>query len=516
MRWLPRVAVAFTLSAFAIVALTWAGWPRPRSVTRIDALARVSFAAPLPGTASRHRLVQQGEFGNCDAGFWFLGPDGNLRGPWRPGRPMLLLGFDAVGRLLACSLYGGAGESEGVDRGGFVLARYDPATGHAENVITPDGPAPRDVRLSRDFSTLALARTDPLAVDIFDLPDGRKRTRLTFPDRSGGLEGGHDAWHHSRPKLAAPAWELSPDGQQLLLAEAWDGAKRLTPQGIEVYEVATGRLARRLTYRGDPVVPVGLPCDSADFGVGSIVFTADGRSVGYTLYRRRFADGVTRLWTIMTADVHHCNYASGDFQPADTSPLDPSDHFRERPVATDGDRVFWLREDSRELEGKPSAYRVTGASGAVLEDWRQLPGEFAVQSSLSATPRPGRPAVVYRYDEPRAKPVDSIVFWFARRLKPPTDVPTSTYLYHDWSTGEFRSFPGSVNGLQTHAVGPHDLAILTQDNSGGTLTVWDLPPPRPPWRWSVPAGIASGVLLTAAGVRLRGRGQLPAETRRDQ
>ena len=150
-------------------------------------------------------------------------------------------------------------------------------------------------------------------------------------------------------------------------------------------------------------------------------------------------------------------------------------------------------------------------TGTVLEDWQRLPGEFAAQSSLSATPQPGRPAVVYRYDEPRAKPIDANLFWFAGRLRPAPDVPTSTYLYHDWSAGEFRSFPGPVSGPQTHAVGPHDLAILTQDNAGGTLTVWDLPPPRPPWRWSVPAGIAFGVLLTAAGVRLRGRGRRPAK-----
>ncbi len=514
MRRLPRVAIALTLSAFAIIALTWAGWPRPRSITRIDALARVSFVPSLPGSASRFRLIQQGEFGNCDAGLWFLGPDGGLRGPWRPGRPMLLLGFDAAGRLLACSLYGGAGESEGVDRGGFLLARYDPETGLAETVITPDGPAPRDIKLSRDFSTLAFAGTDPLTVDIYDLPDGRKRTRLTFPDRAGGL----DAWHDSRPKLAAFAWELSPDGRQLLLAEAWDGTQRLTPQGIEVYEVATGRLARRLAHRDDPV-PAALPGESPDFGVGSIDFTGDGRSVGSILYRRCFNAPLGEWSTSMPLGMPDCDYATGEFRPEGATPSDHSYYHREGPVATDGDRSLWLRECWRDLGGKPSAYRVTGASGVVLEDWQQLPGEIAVHSSLNARPQPGRPAVVYRYDEPRAKSLDSRVFWLARRLNRSPDVPTSTYLYHDWSTDEFRSFPGSVNGPQTHAVGPHDLAILTQDNAGGTLTVWDLPPPRPPWRWSVPAGIAFGFLLTAAGVRLQRRGQRPrrllAETRRD-
>ena len=209
----------------------------------------------------------------------------------------------------------------------------------------------------------------------------------------------------------------------------------------------------------------------------------------------------------MPLGMPDCDYATGRHQPEGVTPSDHSYFSRERPAATDGDRAFWLSVFPPDPEWQPSAYRVTDTFGAVLEDWRQLPSEFAVQASLSATPVPGRPAVVYRYDVPRAKPIHPVVFWVAGRLRPPPDVPRSTYLYHDWSAGEFRSFPSSVHGRQTHAVGPHDLAILTHDNSGGTLTVWDLPPPRPPWRWSVPAGVAFGVLLTAAGVRLRRRGQ---------
>ena len=90
------------------------------------------------------------------------------------------------------------------------------------------------------------------------------------------------------------------------------------------------------------------------------------------------------------------------------------------------------------------------------------------------------------------------------RPEPPA-VQTYHYLYHDWSAGEFRRVHGVPTGKQTSAVGLNDLAVLTQTPTGGTLTLWDLPPPRLPWPWSVPAGVALGVLATAAGVRLRRR-----------
>ncbi len=90
------------------------------------------------------------------------------------------------------------------------------------------------------------------------------------------------------------------------------------------------------------------------------------------------------------------------------------------------------------------------------------------------------------------------------RLEPP-HVLTNHYLYHDWSAVEFRRVPSGRDAGQDFAVGPRDLAILTPTPAGGTLTVWDLPPPRRPWPWSVPAGVALGVLTTAAVVRLRRR-----------
>jgi len=113
--------------------------------------------------------------------------------------------------------------------------------------------------------------------------------------------------------------------------------------------------------------------------------------------------------------------------------------------------------------------------------------------------------VIYQYRESAGNAAPPWPFGLADRFRPPADEPVCRYLYHDWAAGEFRPVHGVPTGPQSHAVGPHDLAILTPTPTGGTLTLWDLPPSCPPWPWSVPAGVAIGVLLTAAGVRLRRR-----------
>ena len=95
MRWLARLTVAVALSGIAVAALTVAGWPRPKAVVRLDATSEVVFSNVAD---ERYRLIQQNDAGNC---YWFLAADGTLLGPWRPGRPLTLRGFDASGRVVA-------------------------------------------------------------------------------------------------------------------------------------------------------------------------------------------------------------------------------------------------------------------------------------------------------------------------------------------------------------------------------------------------------------------------------
>ena len=133
---------------------------------------------------------------------------------------------------------------------------------------------------------------------------------------------------------------------------------------------------------------------------------------------------------------------------------------------------------------------------------RMLPDDFL--GYQQAHPVPGRAAAVFRFDEPGVARPNPWFDWLTRQLGRRTDAGLTTcrYLYLDTETGEYRRLGRVDDGPQTHAVGPHDLAILTQRFGGSRLTLWDLPPARPPWAWSVPGGVAVGVLLTALGSRV--------------
>ncbi len=487
MKWLARVAVAGTLSALAVAALTWAGWPRPRSVVTIETDWALTLLDQRNAPEAPHRVIAQ--VGREHA-FWFLAPDGTLRGPWRPGRSLEARGFDPQGRLLAATAL--RGHEDGVREGipSYQLARYDPSTGRGGVLVSVAAPGPIATRISGDGSTLAaVASTDPLTLDVYDLTDGRKRTRLVFDNR-------RDGFSRYRYDLAASDWELTRDGREVLLGQGWSGVKRLGPPGIEVHDVGTGRLARFL-----PVPLGGAPGDS---GVGRVEVTPDGRGVKYDLIRRTPAVGNWGETTPVAEPPRHLDLATGGPLP------DPEDGPRPAPPSVSdliAGRTLTLREPTM-WNGPPPVPQPTPG------DSQPLPGRFGTATGVTAHPQPGRPGIVYHIVERDAAP-NPFFAWYSRQLglPIPRPYPISDYLYHDWSAGEFRRVHGVPTGEQTSAVGPNDLAILTQTPTGATLTLWDLPPPRRPWPWSVPVGVALGVLATAAGVRLRRRRQPPAVTR---
>ena len=470
-------AIAATLSAIAVAALTWAGWPRPRTVVTIETKWGLTLLDQRAAPEAPYRVITQT---SPESAFWFLAPDGTLRGPWRPGRSLEARGFDPQGRLLVATALRGyeGGVREGIPA--YELARYDPSTGRGEVVVSVAAPGPIATRISGDRSTLAaVASTDPLTLDIYDLTDGRKRTRLVFDSR-------RDGFSYYRYDLAASDWDLTRDGREVLLGQGWSGVKRLGPPGIEVHDVGAGRMVRFLPL-------VGLPGDT---GAGRIEVTPDGLNVKYDLIRRTAGVGIWGETTPVAETPRLLDLATGEpvtDLEAGPRPDAPTE------VALISGQTLALREPTMGYRSPPVPQSPTGNS-------QPLPGRFGTADGVSAYPQPGRLAVVYHFDEWDVPP-NPWVAWCLRQLNRPAVRPTplNHYLYHDWSTGEFRRVHGVPTGEQTSAVGPHDLAILTQTPTGGTLALWDLPPPRLPWLWSVPAGVAIGVLTTAAGVRLRRR-----------
>ncbi len=478
MRWLARLTAAVVLSGVAVAAVTVAGWPRPR-VVRMDTDSTVRLRDDC-GPDAPYRLIQELQGAQR---YWFLAADGTLLGPWRPGRLLEPRGFDAAGRLVADTPDHDNQLDAGATHRPYELVRYDPATAREEVVFARPDIAPFGIRLSQDLSTLVVAIPgDPIAFVTYDVADGRQRDRLTVPGRAGGVDP-------RQARVATNAWGVTPDGRGVVLAEAWDGGRRFGPPGVDILDAASGRLQRRIDFV-DAVPP--------DAGVGYFGFSHDGGSVTCYLSLRvpSGGPGEWRRNSYPTPTAQRNHIGTGELLP----PWTPNGPVR---VAAHGGQALWVRGTSRE-------YRVTDSAGKAVEEWRPLPGEFGHRTAFVRTfPRPGSAAAVYRVDKPGVPAPHPWVSWLNRRLgrTPPTFFVTCHYLYHDYSSGEFQSFHTDrvVDAWSpSHAVGPHDLAILTRRPDGGTLTLWDLPPRQPPWPWSVPAGVALGVLLTAIGVWLRG------------
>lgn len=103
MRWFVRTAVAAALSALAVVALTWAGWPGPRSVVTLPlgkAAGLVYFQRLSWGEAAPWRLIA-GFSPVPQLAYTFLHEDGRVVGPWLPATDIKVYGFDRDRRLLA-------------------------------------------------------------------------------------------------------------------------------------------------------------------------------------------------------------------------------------------------------------------------------------------------------------------------------------------------------------------------------------------------------------------------------
>lgn len=523
MRWFVRTAVAVTLSALAVAALTWAEWPRARSVVALplgNAAGLVYFQRLSWGEAAPWRLIA-GFSPVPQLAYTFLHEDGRVVGPWLPATDIKAYGFDRDQRLLAAVNTPGdvladerldwpstfrsqpPPESVGPNPPPFQLLRYDPATGRAETVLTIPGRTRAETRLSRDLSTLAVAVPgDPLRFDVYDLAAGTRRASVTVPGRRGSVNPDDRV-------VAALEWEVTQDGRSLVLTEGWDGTTRTTPAGVEVYDAATGRLVRRVGHAGPASVmnsaPVGVGLEP-DVGATRLRLTNDGAAATYAVTQR--LPGPPRTWWDRTPD----NYRRYGFDLATWRPV-PAGHptlqtgpFAGGPAVSVGyGRAYFWVGDTDAVVG------LNAPAGEPYPGYAAVPFGISNANNFDYQFVPGRAAFVVRTMEPLSTDDSFLLKWtFARLGRPARLTPLTRYYHYDGPTDEWRRFHGA-NGTgpdeaPSFSTGPHDLAILTNHpgESRATVTLWDLPP-RPPWAWSVPAGVGVGVLLTTAGVRVRRR-----------
>ena len=157
-------------------------------------------------------------------------------------------------------------------------------------------------------------------------------------------------------------------------------------------------------------------------------------------------------------------------------------------------------------------FRVVGADGAPRCDWRTLPiyPGHGLVFNRGGRFVPGTTALAW-VDSSPAGPPPACEAPLRKLLRLPPREPSFAVYWYDWAADDLRVAcrtplrPRDPGGVQIDVrTPPGRLAVLHCDSHGtGTVEIWDAPPPRLPWPWSVPAGVGVGVLLTALGVRLR-------------
>lgn len=531
MRWFVRIAVALTLSTVGVVALTRAGWPRPRFVVALPAVGPLTtFSHDSPDSVSsdtyfpthrdpwlgfqiHERVRQEGEVGR--RALWFVNlDDGRTAGPW-DNPTISAVAWD----------HGGAAIVRGVvpadEPGCESIGRFDPETLRYRRLVGDRGP---DFLVSGRGTVLVTSNPgrqldsmfgngDPGAEDFvcYDLTEDTLRPvrmALVVPDPKRP---------HTTPKEFARdefgGVAVSPDGLTLAVSDLWKAAEH--PWGITLLDTRTGAIIRRLTDLGPRPARLGAP---ADLGPEDLQFANDGRHLMFSWTAK------ARVWrssTTWSHDPFRRFDVSGRFSVMD---LVAGVGFRqgdwlELHQATqtpDGSLRFETEPPYQDLAANrpatvPTSLRVVDRAGAAKNSWLRLTPEESNATARSGHHSPLVPETT-GYAALVRMPARSP--WFeACRKRLGLNAPPLAYelTWIDWATGRrqvLRHLPDTyvtydVYYTPTMHVGPGRMAMVVEDPSGGPgkIEIWDAPPP--PWLWSVPAGIALGVLLTAAGVRLR-------------
>ena len=540
MRWFRRLIAAVTLSALAVAALTWAGWPRPRFVIPLPTMsqsAQLSHERDLfvdfpAGTTGRPVVTSRTPwlgFSICETDDWAARPrvtrkrywfvntaDGRTAGPWN-GDAVASHAWDHRG---AAVVNGGVPPAFA---GAGALGRFDPETGrytliaddrspdflvsdNGETLLTFPAPRGSDAGAAVDPSPDADFVCFDLTVDLptrtridFTIPGGRPRTSTLLDDaavRSGGVA-------------------LSPDGQTLAVAELWNGPKRVSAPGVTLFNTRTGRAAGRLSEYG---APASLYHDPRDAGAFDLAFSPDSRLLRFYYFPRPAGfDPVHSPHTVQSfprsGNHRFFDVRTGRLVPPPVP--DPTDR-RMSPrqwrvqTADASRRLEWDGNPTEsDVEG-PVRFRVVDAVGAPLCDWQTPSGEkpWRVLAVARGEFVPDTTGLTWVYTTPSLPDTwwrDALAKLNSRYPEAFTEV-----LWYDWATGELRvvrRFSNILPALASVAAYAQDgrIAVLHRrlDEGDGTVEIWDAPPPRQPWAWSVPTGVAFGVLLTAAGVRLR-------------
>ncbi|MGL6075969.1 MAG: hypothetical protein ACRC8S_17565 [Fimbriiglobus sp.] len=510
------------LATLTGTALTWWLWPRPIAIVELPVGDRteITLNASL-------RQESMDRFRQYHPRFCLLRTRGNWMNPYTQHEWCIVDLEEAKirsvfstesdidhdiwtpdGKMLYFTFQRDGGDSLGIDGSQLVKSWiYDPTT----NQHRVQGQRKIE-KWNRDLiatdHTVMLDVTHPLGepmrCEVIDPQTLQTRRTMVLPSHIR-LEDEHDG--------PAPSCALSQDGKTFALAERWNGGRRTSPPGIELFNIETGTLSGRLTEH------------PADFQQQTD-FSRYSREVG--AFDLHFADNRFLLANIFQLQKGHLAWIRSieeSIPKIQGYNLDTKKYQRHpRLQITNDDRLFSTNTSFRHVS-IPHEIRVvwatvggrlipfvTSSDGSSIRPMFELddlsePSRFTLNVAIPENAH--GVAYTYRVEDPvtltttRPKWATYLPKSWQDWAYPPPVHEASVAVWRDdvademW---EFRRVNGSCN---VYARGDRLLLGIHQDGKS-TLEIWASPPPRPVNPWLVCA--VSGVVGLLSGVWIWRRG----------
>jgi hypothetical protein len=494
--------IPLLLAALTAGALTWWLWPRPIAVVELPA-GDCTEVTLNPAKIDRFRqshltyclICTKGNSGDAYHPQEWCNIDlknGKIQSTFTTESSLGHVFWTPEGKMLYLTVHSDKGNKLGSEVSKKIKSwLYDPDTNQhillaQRRVINWN----REL-IATDYSVMldvSHPNGDPMRCEVIDPKTLLTKRTMVFQDHVSV----EDSFEQYKPSCA-----LSQDGKTFAIAETWYREKRTSPQGIDLYDVETGRRRVRLTemLESDPTKS-DLTRYSRDMGAFHLHFV-NNHFLMATLSQRERVDaswGHFNPSNLMGYDLKSRNYQKSPCVPTPFFLENVSLHGPHPVVSTyQNDRIVWIDYNATSVG---QGVYVTNDRGDPLSRKIKLP-EHVVESGaiyFSVTISESTTGIVHTHRLVNSDPTGMKVPMWASQLpkswqeflKPPSAKDINFVVWWDYKADELWEFRRVKGTCHVYSRGDRLLLGIHKDGKSW-LEIWASPPPRPVNPWLVGA-----------------------------